>query len=40
MSAQSGDNFKVALRGPVAATFANASADADLQVTLTFSAFE
>lgn len=35
-----GGNFKVGIRGPVAATFANANADADLQVTLTFSAFE
>jgi hypothetical protein len=35
-----GGTFKVGLRGPAAATFAGANADADLQVTLTFTAFE
>lgn len=35
-----GGNFKVVARGPAAATFAGAGADANLQVTLTFAAFE
>ncbi len=35
-----GGNFKVVLRGPAAAGFASKGADADLQVTFTFSAFE
>lgn len=33
-------SFKVGIRGPAAAGFAAANADADLQVTLTFTAFE
>lgn len=32
--------FKVVLRGPAAATFEAAGADADLQLTLTFAAYE
>lgn len=35
-----GGSFKVGIRGPASATFGNANADADLQVTLTFTAFE
>ncbi len=35
-----GGGFKVVLRGPAAAGFSTKGADADLQVTFTFSAFE
>lgn len=35
-----GGNFKVIARGPAAPSFAGAGADANLQVTLTFAAFE
>jgi hypothetical protein len=35
-----GGSFKVIVRGPAAAGFSTKGADADLQVTLTFSAFE
>ncbi len=35
-----GGNFKVVLRGPAAAGFSTKGADADLQVTFTFAAFE
>jgi hypothetical protein len=35
-----GGSFKVGIRGPAAAGFAAANVDADLQVTLTFTAFE
>ena len=35
-----GGGFKVVLRGPSAATFETKGADADLQVTFTFAAFE
>jgi hypothetical protein len=35
-----GGSFKVGIRGPAGANFATKGADADLQVTLTFTAFE
>jgi hypothetical protein len=35
-----GGSFKLAIRGPAAAMFQSKGADADLQVTLTFTAFE
>jgi len=35
-----GGGFKVVVRGPAAATFETKGADADLQVTFTFAAFE
>lgn len=35
-----GGNFKVVIRGPAGADFATKGADADLQLTLTFAAYE
>lgn len=35
-----GGSFKVGIRGPAGANFATKGADADIQVTLTFSAYE
>ena len=35
-----GGSFKVVIRGPVAATFASKGAEANLQLTFTFAAFE
>ena len=40
MSKLLGGSFKVVIRGPAAATFEAAGADADLQLTLTFAAYE